>query len=107
MLRHLDEELYAQYGSLCLYGVTDDCLEFRDNVSESYHAYVTVHLEAWDTEPPELGADWRPIERTEFTAVTGVIQMGVVEDGGHDFLIGPPLFEQRRGPGRPHVQRAS
>ncbi|YCK33482.1 hypothetical protein ACNF49_05095 [Actinomadura sp. ATCC 39365] len=93
MLRHLDEELYVQYGQLCLYGGTE-CPEFTDEESESYHANVTVHLEAWDDEPPEPGPDWRAIERTGgFTAVTGVVQVGVMDGTGADFLIGPPLFD--------------
>ncbi|AQZ67743.1 unnamed protein product [[Actinomadura] parvosata subsp. kistnae] len=92
LLRHLDEVLYAQYGRLCLYGATD-CPEFSDEEEEMYHENVDVRLEAWDAEPPGLGPDWRPIGRRSFTAVTGVIEMGVLDDSGTPFLIGPPWFE--------------
>ncbi|WP_169978987.1 hypothetical protein [Microbispora sp. H10836] len=92
MIRHLDEELYVQYGGLCVYGGTE-CPEFRDDELEALHYTATLQLEAWDAEPPDAGPSWRPIEQLTFTADTGVIQMGVMDDSGRDFLIGPPLFE--------------
>ncbi|WP_336214113.1 hypothetical protein [Nonomuraea sp. LPB2021202275-12-8] len=92
MLRHLDEELYVQYGGLCIYGGTD-CPEFRDDEVEVLHYTAALRLEAWDEEPPDPGSSWRLIEQPDFTAETGVIQMGVMEDSGREFLIGPPLFE--------------
>ncbi|MEN3536470.1 hypothetical protein AAH991_15250 [Microbispora sp. ZYX-F-249] len=92
MIRHLDEELYVQYGGLCVYGGTD-CPEFRDGESEALHYTATLRLEAWDAEPPAPGSSWRPVDQHTFTAVTGVIQMGVMDDSGRDFLIGPPFFE--------------
>ncbi|MEU5860181.1 hypothetical protein ABZ815_03350 [Nonomuraea sp. NPDC047529] len=92
MLRHLDEELRLFYGRLCLYGGTE-IPEFSDDESEATHETVTVRLEAWDVEPPEPGPDWRAIEQTGFTAATGVVQMGVLDGNGGDFLIGPPWFE--------------
>ncbi|GAA2208459.1 hypothetical protein GCM10009850_039170 [Nonomuraea monospora] len=48
--------------------------------------------EAADAEPPDPGPGWRLVGRQEFTAETGVIQLGVTDDTGHDFLIGPPFF---------------
>ncbi|MEV4461051.1 hypothetical protein [Microbispora sp. NPDC049633] len=92
MIRHLDEELYVQYGGLCVYGGTD-CPVFRDDESEALHYTATLRLEAWDAEPPAPASSWRPIEQLTFTADTGVIQMGVMDDSGRDFLIGPPFFE--------------
>ncbi|MEU8321298.1 hypothetical protein AB0C33_23360 [Nonomuraea sp. NPDC048881] len=73
-----------QDNKLCLYGGTE-CPEFTDEESESHHAHVPVHLEAWDDEPPEPGPEWRPIERSGgFTALTGVVQVGVVDGSGRD-----------------------
>ncbi|MBE3012275.1 hypothetical protein IL992_24210 [Microbispora sp. NEAU-D428] len=92
LIRYLDDELYVQYGGLCIYGGTD-CPEFRDDESEALHYTATLHLEAWDAEPSEPGSSWRPIEQLNFTAETGVIQIGVMDDSGPDFLVGPPLFE--------------
>ncbi|MFF3443267.1 hypothetical protein [Streptosporangium sp. NPDC002721] len=92
LLRHLDDELYVQYGRICLYGGTD-CPEFRDDESEARYYTATLRLEAWDAEPPDPGSSWRPIERSDFTAETGVVQMGVMDDSGREFLVGPPLFE--------------
>ncbi|MGI5286738.1 hypothetical protein ACQEVF_25835 [Nonomuraea polychroma] len=92
LLCYLDDELYVQYGGLCLYGSTD-CPEFRDEESEALHYTATLHLEAWDAEPPDPGSSWRPIEQRNFTAETGVIQMDVMEDSGRVFLIGPLFFE--------------
>ncbi|MEV4321141.1 hypothetical protein AB0J37_02815 [Microbispora rosea] len=92
LLRYRDDELYVQYGGLCVYGGTG-CPEFRDDELETLHYTATVRLEAWDAEPPDPGSSWRPIERLHFTAETGVIQIGVMDDSGPDFLIGPPLFE--------------
>ncbi|SDK00498.1 hypothetical protein [Nonomuraea jiangxiensis] len=90
-VRYLDDELYVQYGGLCVHGGTD-CPEFRDDESEALHYTATLHLEAWDAEPPDPGSGWRPIKQLDFTATTGVVQMGVTDHGGRDFLIGPPLF---------------
>ncbi|MBD3139539.1 hypothetical protein [Microbispora bryophytorum] len=92
LLRHLDDELYVQYGALCIYG-TPDVPELRDEESEALHYTAALHLQAWDAEPPAPGTSWRLIEQRNFTAETGVIQIGVVEDSGREFLIGPPLFE--------------
>ncbi|MFD0468787.1 hypothetical protein ACFQ0B_11060 [Nonomuraea thailandensis] len=92
LLRRLEEELYVQYSRICVYGATG-CPEFRDDEPEMYHATATVHSEAWDAEPPDPGPGWRLIERTNLTAETGVIKLGVLDGGGRDFLIGPPLFE--------------
>ncbi|MEU8278791.1 hypothetical protein ACFYOK_34810 [Microbispora bryophytorum] len=92
LLRHLDDELYVQYGALCIYG-TPDIPELRDEESEALHYTAALHLEAWDAEPPDPGTSWRLIEQRNFTAETGVIQIGVVDDSGREFLTGPPLFE--------------
>ncbi|MGW3346621.1 hypothetical protein ACWDA3_25180 [Nonomuraea rubra] len=92
LLRRLEEELYVQYSRICVHGATE-CPEFCDDEPEMYHATATVHSEAWDAEPPPPGPGWRLIERANITAETGVIQLGVMDGGGQDFLIGPPLFE--------------
>lgn len=64
-----------------------------DEESEAYHYTAPLRLEAWDAEPPDPGSSWRPIEQPNFTAETGLIQVGVLEGSGREFLIGPPLFE--------------
>ncbi|TYB51826.1 hypothetical protein FXF51_52765 [Nonomuraea sp. PA05] len=90
LLRHLEEELYVQDG-LCVHGGIE-CPQFRDEELEDGYYTVAIRLEAWDAEPPHPGPGWRPTGQREFTAETGVIRLGVTDDTGQDFLIGPPLF---------------
>ncbi|TKK81195.1 hypothetical protein FDA94_33545 [Herbidospora galbida] len=90
LLRRLRTDLYVQYGLICLYG--SNRLEIRADEPD-YHLNATFHLEAWDAEPPPPEGCWTLVEEGNLTAETGVVQVGVFEDSGPDFLIGPPWFE--------------
>ncbi|UBU13532.1 hypothetical protein [Nonomuraea gerenzanensis] len=91
LLRHLDDELYVQ-GGLCIEGAVG-YPDLRDEESEDDYYPAAIRLEAWDSEPPAPGPEWRAVGRPSCTAETGVIRMGVTDDSGRDFLIGPPFFE--------------
>ncbi|WP_062441885.1 hypothetical protein [Herbidospora daliensis] len=89
-LRRLRTELYVQYGSICLYG--SDRLDIRTDEPD-YHLRATFDLEAWEDEPPPPEGSWTLVDDGRLTAETGVVQVGVFDDSGPDFLIGPPWFE--------------
>ncbi|MGS2645444.1 hypothetical protein [Streptosporangium sp. G12] len=90
MLRSIDEEVYVQYGMFALAGA--DLEEWSS--PEGYHFVADVRMEAWDGEPPPPGGSWTPVDQVTFVADSGVVHLSLMmEERGHDFLIGPPCFE--------------
>ncbi len=86
LLRYLDDELYVQYGGLCLYG-GPDYPEFRDDESEALHYTATLHLEAWDAEPADPGC-------TTIMCLARALQSGLWVGGPGSVSVGS---SSRRG----------
>ncbi|WP_329086657.1 MULTISPECIES: hypothetical protein [unclassified Streptosporangium] len=90
MLRSIDEEVYVEYGMFALAGT--DLEEWSS--PEGYHFVADVRMEAWDGEPPSPEGSWTPVDQVTFVADSGVVHLSLMmEERGHDFLIGPPCFE--------------
>ncbi|MBB5139873.1 hypothetical protein HNP84_009637 [Thermocatellispora tengchongensis] len=90
LLRGIDDELYVQYGHFTLGGT--DLSRFTS--PEGYHFTAAVRMEAWDAEPARPDGSWEPVEESTFVADSGVVHLvAMMDERGHDFLIGPPYFE--------------
>ncbi|WP_061300113.1 hypothetical protein [Herbidospora cretacea] len=92
LLRRLDDEIYVEYNTFGLEGT--DLPELSSPTDEMYHFVAGLRLEAWDAEPEPADASWTPVDSTTFVAESGVVAVIAMMDNiGHDFLIGPPRFE--------------
>ncbi|MFI6294612.1 hypothetical protein ACIBEJ_23685 [Nonomuraea sp. NPDC050790] len=92
LLRRIDDEVYVEYGTFGLEGT--DLESWRTPTPELYHFTAALRLEAWDAEPGPPDASWTPAVSETFVAESGVVSVvTMMEDRGHDFLIGPPHFE--------------
>ncbi|WP_336212195.1 hypothetical protein [Nonomuraea sp. LPB2021202275-12-8] len=92
LLRKIDDEVYVEYGR---FGLADTDLDpWQTPDPENYHFTAAVRLEAWDGEPAPADTSWTPVQTASFVATSGVVHIQtMMESRGHDFLIGPPLFE--------------
>lgn len=92
LLRRLDDEIYVEYNTFGLGGT--DLPGWSSPTDEIYHFVAAVRLESWDAEPGAADASWTPVSSATFVAESGVVAIvAMMDDRGHDFLIGPPRFE--------------
>ncbi|GIH28484.1 hypothetical protein Aph01nite_67940 [Acrocarpospora phusangensis] len=90
LLRKIDDKLYVEYGT---FGLADTDLTSWQS-PEGYHFMADVRLESWDAEPAIPDTSWTLLKTESFVATSGVVHLASMMDNrGHDFLIGPPLFE--------------